>query len=192
MGWIFHRRIKLGKGFGINLSKSTLSPSFRTPLGTIGTKGYSIRTPIRGIYYRKRFKKNSNNVNYKSYEKNENISNTDYTNSSLMFSGILLLIVFSFILLVFVPIFFILFSIILLMIWLCKKSISNNEEQIDNTYYENNVVKRINPKKFAKELLNNDWKGVSQEDYYNLYSDTPNIIYIDKQNNYLYFIGVKK
>ncbi|MEK6879375.1 MAG: hypothetical protein AABY22_07205 [Nanoarchaeota archaeon] len=57
MGWIFHRRIKLGNGLGINISKSTFSPSLRTPLGTIGTKGYSVRTPIKGVYYRKRFAK---------------------------------------------------------------------------------------------------------------------------------------
>lgn len=55
MGFIFQRRIKLGGGFGFNLSKSGASPSVKTKYGTIGAKGYSIRTGIPGFYWRSRW-----------------------------------------------------------------------------------------------------------------------------------------
>jgi hypothetical protein len=52
MGLIIRKRINLGKGFGFNLSKSGISSSFRTKFGSIGSKGFSIRTGIPGVYYR--------------------------------------------------------------------------------------------------------------------------------------------
>lgn len=55
MGFIFQRRLNLGKGLGFNVSKSGVSPSVRTKFGTIGAKGFSIRTGIPGFYYRKRW-----------------------------------------------------------------------------------------------------------------------------------------
>ncbi|MEE4001517.1 DUF4236 domain-containing protein [Tenacibaculum sp. FZY0031] len=57
MGFQFYRRIKLGKGFGLNISKSGISPSLRTKIGAVSSKGYSIRTGIKGLQYRKRHTK---------------------------------------------------------------------------------------------------------------------------------------
>ncbi|MBN4085038.1 DUF4236 domain-containing protein [Flavobacteriaceae bacterium AH-315-B10] len=59
MGFRFQKRIKLGKGLGLNISKSGISSSYRTKRGTIGSKGYSIRTGIPGLTYRKTFSKSS-------------------------------------------------------------------------------------------------------------------------------------
>ena len=59
MGFVFRKRINLGKGFGLNLSKSGISSSQRTRFGSFGSKGYSIRTGIPGMYYRGRWKKGS-------------------------------------------------------------------------------------------------------------------------------------
>jgi hypothetical protein len=57
MGFRFQRRLNLSHGFGLNISKSGISPSLRTRGGSIGTKGYSIRTGISGLSYRARFGK---------------------------------------------------------------------------------------------------------------------------------------
>ncbi len=57
MGFKYNKRIKLGKGFGLNISKSGISPSYRTKRGSLSSKGYSIRTGIPGLTYRKPFKK---------------------------------------------------------------------------------------------------------------------------------------
>ena len=56
MGFKYNKRIKLGKRLGLNISKSGLSTSYRTKRGTISSKGFSIRTGIPGLIYRKRFK----------------------------------------------------------------------------------------------------------------------------------------
>lgn len=50
-----HKRINLGKGIGINISKSGISPSLRTKRGTLSTKSLSVRTGIPGLTYRKTF-----------------------------------------------------------------------------------------------------------------------------------------
>jgi DNA segregation ATPase FtsK/SpoIIIE-like protein len=60
MGFIFQRRIRLGGGLGLNVSKSGLSPSLRTAFGTIGLSGISLRTGIPGFHWRKRW--NSKNA----------------------------------------------------------------------------------------------------------------------------------
>lgn len=57
MGFRLQRRAKLFGGLGVNLSKSGLSWSIRTPVGSIGPKGYSIRTGLKGLTYREGFKK---------------------------------------------------------------------------------------------------------------------------------------
>lgn len=49
----YQRRINLGRGLGINLSKSGVSMSKRTPFGSIGTSGYSIKSGIPGLFFRK-------------------------------------------------------------------------------------------------------------------------------------------
>lgn len=59
MGLIIRKRVNLGKGFGLNISKSGVSSSQRTPFGSFGSKGFSIRTGIPGVYYRNTFKKGS-------------------------------------------------------------------------------------------------------------------------------------
>lgn len=55
MGIRFYRRINLGNGLGLNVSKSGISSSIRTQWGTFGSKGYSLRTGIPGLSYRKSF-----------------------------------------------------------------------------------------------------------------------------------------
>jgi hypothetical protein len=59
MGFRYQKRINLGKGIGLNISKSGISPSIRTKAGSISSKGYSIRTGIPGASYRKTFSKSS-------------------------------------------------------------------------------------------------------------------------------------
>ena len=51
MGFRFQKRIKLGGGLGLNLSKSGISPSLRTKMGTFSKSGYSVKTPINGLRY---------------------------------------------------------------------------------------------------------------------------------------------
>jgi hypothetical protein len=57
MGLIIRKRINLGKGFGLNISKSGVSSSQRIRFGSFGSRGYSIRTGIPGVYYRSYLKK---------------------------------------------------------------------------------------------------------------------------------------
>ncbi len=61
MGFKYNKRIKLGKGLGLNISKSGITPSYRTKRGSLSSKGYSIRTGIPGLTYRKSFKKSKGN-----------------------------------------------------------------------------------------------------------------------------------
>lgn len=56
MGIRFNKRIKIGKGLGLNISKSGINPSYKTKKGSISSKGFSIRTGIPGLTYRKNFK----------------------------------------------------------------------------------------------------------------------------------------
>lgn len=58
MGIRFQKRINLGKGFGINISKSGITPSLRTKSGSISTKGFSIKTGVPGVTYQKRISSN--------------------------------------------------------------------------------------------------------------------------------------
>jgi len=60
MAFRFHKRIKLGKGFGIHISKSGVTPSYRGKRGSLSSKGYSVRTGIPGLTYRKTFSKTKN------------------------------------------------------------------------------------------------------------------------------------
>jgi hypothetical protein len=57
MGFRYYKRINLGKGFGLNISKSGIRPSYRSKSGSVNSKGYSIRTGIPGLTYRKSFSK---------------------------------------------------------------------------------------------------------------------------------------
>jgi len=51
MAFRFQKRIKLGGGFGLNISKSGISPSLRTKMGTFSKNGYSVKTGISGVRY---------------------------------------------------------------------------------------------------------------------------------------------
>ena len=51
MGFRFQKRIKLGGGLGLNISKSGISPSLRTKIGTFSKNGYSVKTGISGVRY---------------------------------------------------------------------------------------------------------------------------------------------
>ena len=59
MGFRYQRRINLGRGMGLNISKSGVSTSLRTRYGSIGSKGFSVRTGIRGVSYRGGYRKGS-------------------------------------------------------------------------------------------------------------------------------------
>lgn len=50
MGFRFHKRV--GRRAGLNFSKSGVSASFRGRWGSVGTRGYSIRTGIPGLFFR--------------------------------------------------------------------------------------------------------------------------------------------
>lgn len=52
MGFRFHRRINLGNGLGLNLSRSGIGTSVRGKYGAIGSSGFSIRTGIPGLTFR--------------------------------------------------------------------------------------------------------------------------------------------
>lgn len=60
MAFRFNKRIKLGKGLGVNVSKSGITPSYRNKKGSLSSKGYSLRTGIPGLTYRKNFSKAKN------------------------------------------------------------------------------------------------------------------------------------
>lgn len=59
MGFRFQRRINLGGGWGLNASKSGGSLSYRSQRGSIGTKGFSLRTGVPGLTYRRSWGKNA-------------------------------------------------------------------------------------------------------------------------------------
>ncbi|SMC35334.1 DUF4236 domain-containing protein [Cellulophaga tyrosinoxydans] len=56
----FNKRVKIIKGLGVNISKSGISPSVRTKSGSLSSKGYSIKTGIPGLTYRKTFSRTKN------------------------------------------------------------------------------------------------------------------------------------
>jgi hypothetical protein len=59
MGFRIQRRLNVTRGMGLNISKSGISPSLRNGFGSIGPKGFSIRTGIPGLNFRSGFGKNS-------------------------------------------------------------------------------------------------------------------------------------
>jgi hypothetical protein len=56
MGFKFQKRINLGKGVGLNVSKAGVTTGVRTRYGSISPKGFSIRTGIPGLTYREKVK----------------------------------------------------------------------------------------------------------------------------------------
>ncbi|MTI24997.1 DUF4236 domain-containing protein [Fulvivirga kasyanovii] len=59
MSFRYQRRINLGKGSHLNISKSGASFSKRTKFGSVGSRGFSIKTGIPGLSFRKRWGKSS-------------------------------------------------------------------------------------------------------------------------------------
>ena len=55
MGFRFQKRVSLGGGLGLNISKSGVSPSYRTRYGSISPRGFSFRTGVAGLTYRSGF-----------------------------------------------------------------------------------------------------------------------------------------
>ncbi|REG90488.1 DUF4236 domain-containing protein [Flavobacterium aquicola] len=55
MGLSFRKRVNLGSGLGLNISKSGISPSIRTKAGSISSKSFSVKTGVSGVSYRKNF-----------------------------------------------------------------------------------------------------------------------------------------
>ena len=52
MGLRYQKKINLGGGTGVNLSRSGASFSYKNKYGSVGTRGFSIRTGIKGLSYR--------------------------------------------------------------------------------------------------------------------------------------------
>lgn len=59
MSFRYQKRINLGKGLGLNVSSSGVSSTYRTKFGSIGSRGFSLKTGIPGLSYRGRFGKNA-------------------------------------------------------------------------------------------------------------------------------------
>lgn len=64
MGFRIQRRLNVTRGMGLNISKSGISPSLRSSFGSIGPKGFSIRTGIPGLSFRSGYGKNSGGLGW--------------------------------------------------------------------------------------------------------------------------------
>src|SRR5690349_17512770 len=62
MGFRFQRRVNLSGGWGLNLGKSGGSLSYRGRDGSIGTRGFSLRTGIPGLSFRQNWGKDAGAV----------------------------------------------------------------------------------------------------------------------------------
>ncbi len=62
MSFRYQKRVNLGKGVGLNLSRRGVSASARTKFGSVGTRGFSIRTGIPGLSYRSSWGKSKEGV----------------------------------------------------------------------------------------------------------------------------------
>ncbi len=60
MAFRFNRRVNLGKGLGVNISRFGITLIYKTKRGSLSTKSYSVRTGIPGLVYRKNFSKTKN------------------------------------------------------------------------------------------------------------------------------------
>lgn len=95
MGFRFNRRIKIGGGLGLNVGKRGVSWSVRTKAGSFGSKGYSIRTGIKGLTYQNRYKKTGvkYSMNY-STQHYSNIHSKDVFSGTALFIGFIILLYF--------------------------------------------------------------------------------------------------
>jgi len=55
MGFRYQKRVNLGDGVGINVSKTGISTSYRTKYGSISPKGFTLKTGIPGLSFRSSF-----------------------------------------------------------------------------------------------------------------------------------------
>lgn len=60
MSFRYQRRVNIGNGLGLNLSRSGVGGSYRGKWGSIGSTGFSIRTGIPGLSFRKYSRRNKN------------------------------------------------------------------------------------------------------------------------------------
>jgi hypothetical protein len=58
----YYKRVKLGKRTSANISTHGFSVSYRTAVGSIGTRGFSIKTGIPGLTYRGNWAKSKNGL----------------------------------------------------------------------------------------------------------------------------------
>jgi Protein of unknown function (DUF4236) len=58
----YQKRVNIGKGFGLNISHSGISSSYRTKYGSIGSRSFSIKTGIPGLSYRGNWAKGKNGL----------------------------------------------------------------------------------------------------------------------------------
>jgi hypothetical protein len=56
MGIRYSKRVGGNRGWGLNLSGSGISSSYRSKYGSIGAKGFSVRTGIPGLSFRSGWK----------------------------------------------------------------------------------------------------------------------------------------
>ena len=64
MGLRFQKRVNLSKGVGLNLSSTGVSASHRSKYGSIGSKGFSIKTGIPGLTFRQNFNKKNGAISF--------------------------------------------------------------------------------------------------------------------------------
>jgi hypothetical protein len=60
MGFRYNKRINLGKGMGLYVGKKGITPSYSGKRGSLSSKGYTLKTGIPGLTYRKSFSKSKN------------------------------------------------------------------------------------------------------------------------------------
>ena len=62
MSFRYQKRVRTGKNEYVNVSNSGVSYSRRTKYGSIGTRGFSIKTGIPGLTFRKSWGKGSSGL----------------------------------------------------------------------------------------------------------------------------------
>jgi len=60
MGFIYSKRVRAGKNTSINVGNSGVSVSKRTKWGSFGTRGFSIKTGVPGLTFRKSYGRGKN------------------------------------------------------------------------------------------------------------------------------------
>ena len=51
MGFKVNKRIKIAGGLGVNVGKTKTSVSLRTKAGSVGSRGVSVKTGVKGVTY---------------------------------------------------------------------------------------------------------------------------------------------